>query len=104
MTSGANETPTLAGLLRLYRTESYGGGSSKHLPELRAALAAIPDEAIRKGALERLHIMLVCATVMKADPTNYQRALAKACAELEGFLRLHGVLKAPGATSLARCV
>lgn len=54
--------------------------------EIRAQLARIPQEVGRREALKRFHVLLVCATVMKADPLNYQRATRKACDDFVRFL------------------
>jgi hypothetical protein len=75
----------LTNWLREYTAAAYAG-RSVHANEIRAQLMAIDDELTRLGALDRFHTLLVCTAVMKVDPTNYQRAVRKACEELTQFL------------------
>jgi hypothetical protein len=75
--------------LRLFRAEAFTRGQSIQSSALRSELAAIPNEDVRSGALERLHILMVCAAVMRMDPLNYQRAVGRAFDNLISYLESH---------------
>jgi hypothetical protein len=73
--------------LRRYRAEAFVASGPLAVRALQSELAAIPVESTRDGAMRRFHILLVCASVMKRDPTNYHRAVAKAYDGLISFLQ-----------------
>jgi hypothetical protein len=78
---------TLLERLRRYRAEAFVASGPLAVRALQSELASIPVEATRDGAMRRFHILLVCASVMKRDPTNYHRAVAKAYDGLINFLQ-----------------
>src|SRR5215212_2172720 len=80
--------------LRRYRAEAFVASGPLAVRTLQSELAAIPVEATRDGAMRRFHFLLVCASVMKRDPANYSRAVAKAYDGLIYFLQ-NGVSHMP---------
>jgi prepilin-type N-terminal cleavage/methylation domain-containing protein len=59
---------------------------AEHRRAIEKELRAIPDPELSRGALDRFHILHVCASIMRSDPGNYQKAVDKARRELVAFL------------------
>jgi hypothetical protein len=72
--------------LHHYRAAAFIADDPRPVRALQEELMQIPDERIRQGALERLHILRVCASVMKVDRLNYHRAVGRAFDNLVRYL------------------
>jgi hypothetical protein len=73
-------------LLRDFITAAFEGRATP-VGQIRAVLAEIEDADSRRLALDRLQGLLICASVMMADPLNYRRTLRRTSEELIQFLR-----------------
>ncbi len=82
---------TLLERLRQYRAAAFVADDPLPVRALQKELALIPDERIRQGALERFHILRVCASVMKLDRNNYHRAVGRAFDNLVRYLESSGL-------------
>jgi hypothetical protein len=89
--------PSVFQRLQEYRAATFFNDRGPQASAIRAEFARITDEKIRQGAMDRFHILMVCMSVMRMDPGNYQRAVNKAFEQLISYLENAGRSTAPAA-------